>query len=536
MFGPPVRMSSEGPLFPVDAEFCQEYLSGPATWARSLYIVGMEDDLLFVEDGESAGPAKLLPWKVLVADDDPSVHTITELVLRSYRFLDRPILCLHAYDSPECIQILETHADIGVILLDVVMEKDHSGLELVKTIREKMGNSAVRIILRTGQPGRAPEEEVVSKYDINDYRLKTELTAQKLQSTLTSALRSYQAISQLEQANALLLGMLMGWEGPRSSSSLEEYMTATARLLKDFLAHPLLEGRVALFRQMPMNDPELLEFQGEGLRKGFLAAEYPDLESASEAMARELGLGRGASFRALDGADYLLCAFVHALPSSIAEELLRIFELQFTLNLDTFQVRQGRPGNGLSSLFGDFIQTVSQEDEGHAQRLGIISQALARAMGMSELSAEQLRLAAQLHDIGNALLPRGLISKKGALSPQERQQMQTHTKAGFDLLKHSDREIFRLASKVALEHHERWNGSGYPGKLKGEEICIEARIVAIADVFDALTREEIYRPARSEEEALEEMRKEGGQGLDPGLVELFLKHYPDIKEVLELYR
>ena len=500
----------------------------------------MDNDPLFADEENASGDKALneRPWKVLIADDDPSVHTITDLVLRSFTFQNRPIHCLHAYDSQECISLLERNSDVGVLLLDVVMEKDHSGLEIVRTVRERLGNTAIRIVLRTGQPGQAPEERVVAEYDINDYRLKTELTAQKLQSTLTSALRSYDSISHLERTNALLLGLVSGWSSVRAVPGLDDFMDGASTMLRSLTDLPGFQGTVFLLAKDREGVPELVNIWGAPVPPRYTATAHIDLPSAAEDLARKLGLVIGGSYVAEKKRKYLLCAcFGQELLPKTAE-FLDIFEIHFKLSLDSFFLRSQPAGSAVEfpTIFGDFVQTVSQEPGGHAQRVGVISQFLGRQLGMSSLQAELLRLAAQLHDIGNALLPRGLITKSSPLTPKERALMETHTTAGYDLLKHAERDMFKLAAVIARDHHERWNGTGYPSQLSGKDIGLEARIVAVADVFDALTRSQPYKEAMPEDQALAELRAEAGKGLDPELVALFLDNYSDIKELLEVYR
>jgi signal transduction histidine kinase len=141
----------------------------------------------------------LAPIKLLVVDDDRDIHQVTDLVLEDYTYRQRPLEILHASSANEARQLLEIHPDIAVLLLDVVMESEHAGLELVDYIRSVMNNKRVRIILRTGQPGQAPEMRVIQDYDINDYREKSELTAAKLISAITTAIRSYEDIHTIEQ-------------------------------------------------------------------------------------------------------------------------------------------------------------------------------------------------------------------------------------------------------------------------------------------------------------------------------------------------
>ena len=127
------------------------------------------------------------PWPVLVVDDEPDVHAMTRVLLRDLSFRGRPFEVVSAYSAAEARRILAERPDIPVALLDVVMETADAGLALVEHIRRDLGNNRLAIVLRTGQPGEAPESEVMLAYDINDYRGKTELTAQKLVTSLVGS-------------------------------------------------------------------------------------------------------------------------------------------------------------------------------------------------------------------------------------------------------------------------------------------------------------------------------------------------------------
>src|SRR6202171_2812271 len=157
-----------------------------------------QDDMRAIDDAgaprvEEAGPA----WKIAVIDDDAAVHEGTRFALYDYSLHGQGIEIISAYSAAEGREPLRTAGDVAVILLDVVMETDDAGLKLVDFIRTQLKNEAVRIILRTGQPGQAPERQVIVDYDINDYKAKTELTADKLFTSLTAALRSYQQIQRM---------------------------------------------------------------------------------------------------------------------------------------------------------------------------------------------------------------------------------------------------------------------------------------------------------------------------------------------------
>ncbi len=138
-------------------------------------------------------------WKILIVDDDEDIHNVTKLALDDFTYKNQKIEFIDTYSAKETEQILKDNTDIAIILLDVVMESTHAGLDLIKYIREHLGNKLPRIILRTGQAGQAPERDVIQSYEINDYKTKTELTATKLFTVVLSSLRAYESLIELKE-------------------------------------------------------------------------------------------------------------------------------------------------------------------------------------------------------------------------------------------------------------------------------------------------------------------------------------------------
>ncbi|MDD5716975.1 MAG: EAL domain-containing protein [Sulfuricurvum sp.] len=172
-----------------------------------------DDELLFAPEEEEVSSET--PWTVLIVDDDAEVHSFTKLALHDFTYDRRALRFLSAYSAAEAEKFLNLHNDIAIILLDVVMENETAGLDLVKTIRDHFNNATVRIIIRTGQPGVAPERYVIDHYDINDYKEKTELTTDRLYTTIRSTLSQYKQIVELlnkknEIYNALITDTLTG--------------------------------------------------------------------------------------------------------------------------------------------------------------------------------------------------------------------------------------------------------------------------------------------------------------------------------------
>ena len=165
-------------------------------------VLGMptdSDTLYFLDDQGEGETTKELVWRLMVIDDEPDVHRATTFALAGVKILGRSLQFLHAYSASEATQMLRAEQDIAVVLLDVVMEREDAGLALVKTIRQDFKLTELRIILRTGQPGYAPEIETIHDFDINDYKTKSELTRTKLYATVTAALRAYEQIRKLDE-------------------------------------------------------------------------------------------------------------------------------------------------------------------------------------------------------------------------------------------------------------------------------------------------------------------------------------------------
>jgi len=152
------------------------------------------------EPGQQTPTIPTENWKILIVDDEPEVHAVTKLALSDFNFLGRGLEFHSAFSGKEAEQLIDQHPDAAILLLDVVMETDDAGLKVASYIREQAQNHYTRIILRTGQPGQAPERTVIVNYDINDYKSKTELTAQKLFTAVMSSLRSYRDIMSIDQS------------------------------------------------------------------------------------------------------------------------------------------------------------------------------------------------------------------------------------------------------------------------------------------------------------------------------------------------
>ena len=186
-------------------------------------------------------------------------------------------------------------------------------------------------------------------------------------------------------------------------------------------------------------------------------------------------------------------------------------------------------------IMGEIGESRSKETGNHIKRVAEYTKLLALRYGISDEEAELLKMASPMHDIGKVAISDSILKKPGKLTEEEFEIMKTHTEIGYNLLKGSSRRILRTAAIVAQQHHEKWNGKGYPNGLRGENIHIYGRITAIVDVFDALASDRCYKKAWDLDRILNLFKEERGHHFDPKLVDVFLENLGSIIEIRDTY-
>ncbi len=187
-------------------------------------------------------------------------------------------------------------------------------------------------------------------------------------------------------------------------------------------------------------------------------------------------------------------------------------------------------------LMGMIGETRSKETGNHVKRVAEYSKLLALKLGLSEREAEMIRVASPMHDIGKVGIPDAILNKPGKLTYEEFEIMKMHAELGYDLLKYSTRDILKVAAIVAHQHHEKYNGKGYPRGLKGEDIHIYGRITSVADVFDALGSERVYKKAWELDRILTYLKEERGVSFDPKIIDLFLENLEEFLVIRDRYQ
>ena len=238
-------------------------------------VFAQEPDSLSEKAVENETPEN---YKLLVVDDDNEVHVMTKLVLSDYEYQGAGLEFLSAFSAKQAKEVLRKHSDIACCLLDVVMEKSDSGLEVAKFIREKIKDHKLRIILRTGQPGKAPEKEIIVNYEINDYKEKTELTSQKLFTSITTALRSYIHLVELQQKTRLIQD-----KNTRLNQEIARRIVAESNLAKyNRSLEKLVETKSSHLEKALAQLDGLEKVLGKTRKKTLAADVYPDSIEAIE--------------------------------------------------------------------------------------------------------------------------------------------------------------------------------------------------------------------------------------------------------------
>jgi len=482
------------------------------------------------------------PWKILLVDDEPEVLEITRIVLSGFEFDGRGLEILEAASGQAARAVLAQHDDIAVMLVDVVMETEHAGLDLVRHVRTERQDHFVRIVLRTGHPGQAPERQVIRGYDINDYKEKTELTAQKLETLLYTGLRGYRDIMIIEAARAGLTRVIEASTQVHSRQDSHEFASAVLQQLAALVG--LQQG--ALYCTVPKDEGEptpirvtaaIGEFEPDISRPVEECLAEPIARSFREACEQKRHVFRDTHYvlHFIDRRESESLLIVGEAPrqSELDLHLIQVFCTNVGIAFENLHLHQDllAAQREMICLLAGTAETRSRETAQHVQRVGLLAELLARAYGLDEAQAQTLRFAAPLHDIGKIAVPDVVLNKPGPHTPDESVVMRTHAERGADLLAPSRLPLLQLAAEVAWTHHENWDGSGYPRGLQGEAIPIAGRITALADVYDALGSRRCYKDAWSSDDVRAHLLAERGRKFEPRLVDLLLEHWDQAEQL-----
>ncbi|MEX2460025.1 MAG: DUF3369 domain-containing protein [Paenibacillaceae bacterium] len=485
-------------------------------------------------------------WKVIIVDDEQEVHHLTRMVLSDFEFDGKQLDFISAYSEAEAFRVIKEHPDVAIILLDVVMDQDDSGLKIVKYIRDELKYKWVRIILRTGQPGQAPERTVITNYDINDYKEKTELTSQKLFTTMMSALRSYRDIMVIENNKIGLEKIINSSADLFEVMSMQNFASGVLTQLTSILnlnknavhcnSYAVAKGQEEIYILAASGDYSF--YENERVEDKLPSHIFKCIEKSFHEKKGEFYENHFTCyFQSKTGRENVIYFEGAKRLNEWDRYLIEIYCTNVTVAFDNIYLNEEVEHTQMEIIFtlGEIAETRSKETGNHVKRVAEYSKLLALKYGLPEEEAELIRLASSMHDVGKVAIPDAILNKPGKLTPEEFEIIKNHTHYGYAMLNHSNRDIFKTAAIIAYQHHEKFNGKGYPNGLAGEDIHIYGRIAALADVFDALNTERVYKKAWALEDILDYFTQESGHHFDPVLVTLFFDVLPGILKIREQY-
>ena len=479
------------------------------------------------------------PMKILIVDDEIDVHSVTRLALRNVSFRARPLELMSAYSGAEAFGVLKEHTDIALVLLDVVMETEDAGLRLVGRIRDELNNHLVRIVLRTGQPGQAPEQQVIIDYDINDYKAKTELTTQKLFTTVIASMRAYESLLMIERSRVGLSKILEGATNLYQIHSLREFASGVLNQISAILDVGA-DGVLCVVKSGVLDgQPGPTVIAATGSYASLSESEFlPADHALAGAIAKAFREKRSQYEHPVDvlfihtqqGHEFTISVTPPWPLAGIQRELLEVFCSRIASAFDNLylfgQLHKAQEATVVA--LADLAEFRDEGTGGHVRRVQMLTDAIAKKLSergayRNELTPQLIDMvgvASILHDVGKVSTPDHILLKPGKHTPEERVIMQAHASVGETILERAAGMVDGMSyltygAQIAGTHHEHFDGNGYPRGLKGNDIPLAGRIVAVVDVFDAL----LHRRPYKEPWPFEEMMERRGTQFDPEIVD-----------------
>ena len=309
-----------------------------------------DDDLIFADEGSGLEEQGMSPWPILIVDDEEEIHTVTKLALSGFEFADRPLQFLSAYSGKEAREVMQRRPDVAMVLLDVVMENDHAGLDTARYIRDSLKNRFVRIVLRTGQPGQAPERDVIRDYDINDYKEKTELTAKKLYTVVYSALRSYRDLKTIDANRRGLLKVLSAASNLFKAESGQQFIQGVLEQLSALIYddHDMVYVGAAMAAKRQGPDEQVIAAtgryagtEGKAPRQSLSHSDYHNLNLALRKRRSVITPEHFSGyFAGPKGTEHLLYISGNATLSAPDQELIDVFLQNVAVVYETLILRE----------------------------------------------------------------------------------------------------------------------------------------------------------------------------------------------------
>lgn len=496
--------------------------------------VSMTNQFLFADEPAKQQELPQDRWKILIVDDEPEVHAVTKLALSDFSFLGRGLEFHSAFSGSEARELATEHPDAAIVLLDVVMETDDAGLRVAKYIREELGNRFTRIILRTGQPGQAPERTVIVNYDINDYKSKTELTAQKLFTAVMSSLRSYRDIISIDHSRHGLEKVIASSTNLFALQSMEHFVDGLVQQLSWVIGGARQTLYAAAGRSPNAEQMIIRAAYGEDaeqlMNQQIKAALPKHVLPEVDHVIRSHGIHYGDDFVLAycpsecrpQGALLCMIGITRQL-SEHEKDLLQLFADNVQLAHDNVTCLQDTD-ELLAGLVGR-LMVLEQENVATALRnhspFVQVTHALASACNLSPARVQQTATAATLYERAEQLFAVMDNQPASQVSP-----CQERLKRAVRPLQMADSDVAQIAYRALNERMERYDGLGLPEGKQGQAIAMESQVLTMAMHLCRLAEHEL-----SDAALLERLQEERNSHFSGQLVDSVAEHLTELRKL-----
>ncbi|WP_353093789.1 HD domain-containing phosphohydrolase [Tissierella praeacuta] len=492
------------------------------------------------------------PWKVLIVDDDNFIHRMLKEVNKNLVFEDKGIMFYSAYTSSEAIEILKENEDVALVLVDVFLEDRDTGLNFVKYIREDVKDFDIRLVLMTGKGSNILQDKIILNYDINGYENKSDLFSKKMKTVILSSLRSFRDIIRIKNHRESMEKVVSYISKLYEKDTINDFLISSLYYLSSLInqCKGLGSENCPINSFVGVKQDKTHTFTiigGTGKYRNLIDNKVEENISDND-FIKVSKINKGgdhelfddcyiARYKSTAGNEAIIFIERYENIDCIDIELLNVFHKSISATFDNLCLNLEIEETQKEILYtlGEVTEARSEETGSHVKRVSKYCQLLAEKYGLSQREIMLIANASPIHDIGKVAIPDKILLKPGKLTKEEFNIIKTHTTIGYNLLKNSKREILKAAAIVAHEHHERYDGGGYPRGLKGEEIHIYGRISAIADVFDALGSPRVYKKAWIINDILNYFKDQSGKHFDPKLVDILFNNLDEFMEIKEKY-
>lgn len=492
-------------------------------------------------------------WKILVLCENMEIPKKLEENLKNQKFRNQEFKIIHATNFSQCKEIIVNNKDIAIALLDFSFAVSHDSssiFDIIDFIRGYQDNSFLKIVVFSNDEKCELSLDLIESYDINDFRYVKEIISKNYIFSIIFLLKTYTSLVAMEYSKRGHSKIIEYSQNINDFKINDDFGTVLLFRIYSLLG---LSGRDINYKTNPSivatkinNDYKIIA--ANGIYKNYINCNIKDIIYPSSYNLIHKMLYSDSSYVYFNDSLFLHVSsksgnhqiiIIDSIKdlSPVDINLLDTFCKNISITLDNLYLNKEIETTQKEIIYtlGEISEARSKETGNHVKRVSEYARVLAHKYGLPKADCESIALASPMHDVGKLAIPDSILNKPAKLTSEEFEIMKTHSLVGYEMLKNSNKRLLKIASIIALQHHEKYDGTGYPYGLRDEEIHIFGRIIAVADVFDALGSDRAYKQAWDLDSILDLFREQRGKHFDPILVDIFFDNLNDFLEIRDSY-